>query len=101
MLPRIMPSRLDRPLAFVDIETTGSTATRDRITEVAVITWDGETASIWSQLVNPDTRVPNFIEAITGISNTMLEDAPPVCRDRGGIGAAPSGPCVRSPQCPF
>lgn len=71
-----MPSRLDRPLAFVDLETTGSTATRDRITEVAVITWDGETASTWSKLVNPDTRIPNFIEAITGISNAMVEDAP-------------------------
>lgn len=71
-----MPSLLDRPLAFVDLETTGATATRDRVTEVAVITWDGATASAWSQLLNPETRIPAFIESLTGISNEMVEDAP-------------------------
>ncbi|MDD2744227.1 MAG: exonuclease domain-containing protein [Rhodocyclaceae bacterium] len=67
---------LERPLAFVDIETTGGTATRDRVTEVAVITWDGIEASAWSQLLNPGTRIPTFIESLTGISNDMVEAAP-------------------------
>lgn len=71
-----MPTRLDRPLAFVDLETTGGTATRDRVTEVAIITWDGIEATTWSQLLNPETRIPSFIESLTGISNEMVEDAP-------------------------
>lgn len=71
-----MPPLLDRPLAFIDLETTGATATRDRVTEVAVITWDGIEASTWSQLLNPEARIPPFIESLTGISNEMVEDAP-------------------------
>lgn len=67
---------LDRPLAFVDIETTGATATRDRITEVAVIRWDGVQATRWSSLVNPQTRIPEFIISLTGISNDMVSEAP-------------------------
>lgn len=66
----------DRPLAFVDIETTGATATRDRVTEVAVITWDGVDATTWSQLVNPETRIPDLITSITGIDNLMVANAP-------------------------
>ena len=66
-----------RPLAFVDTETTGATATRDRITEIAVITWDGEQATRWSSLVNPHTRIPDFITSLTGISNEMVANALP------------------------
>jgi DNA polymerase-3 subunit epsilon len=71
-----MTALLERPLAFVDLETTGGMATRDRITEIAIITWDGETSASWSQLVNPETRIPVQIERITGISNDMVADAP-------------------------
>jgi DNA polymerase-3 subunit epsilon len=67
---------LDRPLAFVDLETTGGMATHDRITEIAIITFDGQTTTSWSQLVNPETRIPVQIERITGISNAMVADAP-------------------------
>lgn len=66
-----------RPLAFVDTETTGATATRDRITEIAVITWDGERETRWSSLVNPHTRIPDFITSLTGISNEMVANALP------------------------
>ncbi len=67
---------LERPLAFVDLETTGATATRDRVTEVAVITWDGQQALSWSQLLNPQTRISDFITSLTGISNDMVANAP-------------------------
>lgn len=71
-----MPSILERPLAFVDLETTGGSATRDRVTEVAVITWDGVEANVWSQLLNPETPIPALIESMTGISNELVTDAP-------------------------
>ncbi|MGV0952209.1 MAG: exonuclease domain-containing protein [Azonexus sp.] len=67
-----------RPLAFVDLETTGATATADRVTEIGIIEVD-EDGSVreWQQLVNPGTRIPAFIEQLTGISNAMVADAPP------------------------
>jgi DNA polymerase-3 subunit epsilon len=68
---------LDRPLVFLDLETTGATATRDRITEIGLIEVDhGEFTGEWSTLVNPQTRIPPFIESLTGISNAMVADAP-------------------------
>ena len=64
-------------LAFVDLETTGATATVDRITEIGIVEVD-EDGSVreWQQLVNPGTRIPPFIEQLTGISNAMVADAP-------------------------
>ena len=66
-----------RPLAFVDLETTGATATSDRITEIGIIEVD-EDGSVreWQQLVNPGTRIPPFIEQLTGISNELVATAP-------------------------
>ncbi len=67
-----------RPLAFVDLETTGSTATSDRITEIGIVEVDADgTVREWQQLVNPGIRIPPFIEQLTGISNRMVANAPP------------------------
>ena len=67
-----------RPLAFVDLETTGATATADRITEIGIVEVDADgSVREWQQLVNPGTRISPFIEQLTGISNEMVADAPP------------------------
>jgi DNA polymerase III subunit epsilon len=63
-------------LAFVDLETTGATATADRITEIGIVEVDGDDVSEWSSLVNPQSRIPEFIEHLTGISNAMVASAP-------------------------
>ena len=67
-----------RPLAFVDLETTGATATHDRITEIGIVEVDADgSVREWQQLVNPGMRIPPFIEQLTGISDDMVADAPP------------------------
>lgn len=63
-------------LAFIDLETSGSTPTQDRITEVGIITLDAGRLQSWSSLVNPQTSIPPFIENLTGITNEMVADAP-------------------------
>ncbi len=68
---------LDLPLVFLDLETTGGTATFDRITEVGLIEVDkGVQTDVWSSLINPQTRISGFIESLTGISSAMVADAP-------------------------
>jgi DNA polymerase-3 subunit epsilon len=68
---------LPHDLVFVDLETTGGNATFHRITEVGIVTMsDGEVVEEWSSLVNPECRIPSYIEAFTGITNAMVEDAP-------------------------
>ena len=63
--------------AVVDLETTGGIPKRDRITEVAIIVFDGEhIVNEYQSLVNPERMIPPHITRITGISNDMVEDAP-------------------------
>lgn len=72
-----MPTAM-QALAFVDLETTGATATADRITEIGIVEVDADgSVREWQQLVNPGIRIPPFIEQLTGISNEMVTDAPP------------------------
>ncbi len=63
-------------LAFVDLETTGGNALVDRITEIGVVFVDENGVREWSQLLQPDTRIPVFIERLTGITNQMVITAP-------------------------
>ncbi len=68
---------LEAPLAIVDLETTGANASWDRVTEIAVVEVDGgRVSSEWSTLVNPGTGIPPGIQALTGITNEMVADAP-------------------------
>jgi DNA polymerase-3 subunit epsilon len=68
------------PIVFVDLETTGATPTADRITEIGIVEVSEDGVSEWSSLVNPETRISEFIERLTGISNAMVADAPPFDR---------------------
>ena len=71
------PGGLPQDLVFVDLETTGGNAARDRITEVGIVHFRaGECAGEWSSLVNPECHIPSYIEAFTGISNDMVANAP-------------------------
>ena len=72
-----MTPLFDAPLAIVDLETTGAHPAWDRVTEIAVVeVQDGEVVSEWSTLVNPGTSIPPAIQALTGITNAMVADAP-------------------------
>lgn len=64
-------------LIFIDVETTGTRATRDRITEIAALkVVNGEVIDRWSSLINPECKVPAQISQLTGIRDDMLSDAP-------------------------
>ncbi len=63
-------------LAFVDLETTGGNPLVDRVTEVGVVLVDETGVREWSQLVYPQTRIPVFIERLTGITNEMVLHSP-------------------------
>lgn len=63
--------------AIVDIETTGGHASANGITEIAIVLHDGEKITgRYETLVNPHQLIPRYVEALTGISNSMVADAP-------------------------
>lgn len=65
-------------IAVVDFETTGLGPTSGgRATEIAaVLVRDGAVVDAWSSLMNSGAWVPPHIQALTGISNAMLAQAP-------------------------
>ncbi|MCR6031897.1 DEDD exonuclease domain-containing protein [Nocardioides sp. zg-579] len=76
---------LGRPLrditfTVVDLETTGGSAEGgSMITEIgAVKVRGGEVLGEFQTLVDPRQPIPPFIAVLTGISNAMVADAPPV-----------------------
>jgi DNA polymerase III subunit epsilon len=63
--------------AIVDIETTGSYADANGITEICIQVFDGnEVVERFETLINPLQTIPRYIEAMTGITNEMAESAP-------------------------
>lgn len=63
--------------AIVDIETTGSYAAANGITEISIQLSDGHSITgQYSTLVNPGQPIPPYITAMTGISNQMVASAP-------------------------
>ncbi len=63
--------------AVVDIETTGSYAAGNGITEIAIVIHDGEKVlNYYETLVNPHIPIPYFIQRLTGIDNNMVANAP-------------------------
>jgi DNA polymerase-3 subunit epsilon len=71
---------LDQPIVMLDFETTGlSPVMGDRITEVAALRIvGGEVVERYVSLVNCKVRIPAFITCLTGITQAMVDRAPPV-----------------------
>lgn len=73
----VMIFRYKDPLCFVDVETTGTSPTRDRIIEIGVLrVEDGQVVQQFSSLINPNTYLPQNISILTGIDSFSLTRAP-------------------------
>ena len=63
----------------VDLETTGSSSAAGGITEIGAVKYrGGEEVSRFSTLINPGQPIPANIVMLTGISSSMVADAPRV-----------------------
>ena len=68
---------ITRPLAFLDLETTGTSPERDRILEIAVLMVSpGGRITRFSSLVNPGIPIPPEATAVHGISQEEVADKP-------------------------
>ena len=64
-------------ITYLDLETTGATPLRDRITEIALVRFEnGQEVARWQTLVNPEQPIPAFIQQLTTIDNEMVTNAP-------------------------
>jgi DNA polymerase-3 subunit alpha (Gram-positive type) len=61
----------------LDIETTGLSKHVNKITEIAALRVENfQVVKRFETLVNPQTPIPSFITSLTGISDSMVRDAP-------------------------
>ena len=69
--------QLIRPLAIIDLETTGVNLGIDRIIEIAIVRIgvDGN-QTVKRRLINPEMPIPQITSDLHGITNEMVKDAP-------------------------
>ena len=72
-----MRVKLDRPICFFDLETTGAKVGKDRIVEIAILRVDinnQESQKVWR--INPEMNISFQATQVHGISNQMVEKEP-------------------------
>ncbi|HJU45354.1 MAG TPA: 3'-5' exonuclease [Chitinophagaceae bacterium] len=68
---------LQKPLAFIDLETTGTNIATDRIIEIAILRLSPDgTRQVKRKLINPEMPIPQGATEVHGISDEMVKDAP-------------------------
>ena len=69
--------QLSKPLAVIDLETTGMNLGTDRIVEIAIVKImpDGG-KTVKRKLINPEMLIPAASTAVHGITDEMVKDAP-------------------------
>ena len=68
---------MDVPFCVLDLETTGATSANCEITEIGAVKYlGGELVGTFQTLVNPGTEIPPYITVLTGITQSMVIEAP-------------------------
>ncbi|MDE3211883.1 MAG: 3'-5' exonuclease [Bacteroidota bacterium] len=72
-----MALQLKRPLAFIDLETTGVNLATDRIVEIAIVkVFPDKSKTVKQKLINPQIPIPKSSSDIHGITDEKVKDAP-------------------------
>lgn len=69
--------KLTKPLAFIDLETTGTNLGTDRIVEIAIVKILPDGSKIVKRkLINPEMPIPKASSDVHGITDEMVQNAP-------------------------
>lgn len=72
-----MKLKLNKPIAFFDLETTGLSIATDRIVEISIVRESTNgVRDIKTMLINPTIPIPPLVTAIHGIGDDDVKDCP-------------------------
>ncbi len=72
-----MELKLTKPIAFLDLETTGIKVATDRIVEICLLRLNPDgTSRILTRRINPEMPIPPEVTAIHGITDEDVRDCP-------------------------
>lgn len=72
-----MELKLERPLIFFDLETTGTNILKDRIVEISAIKlWPDGREEVKSRRVNPECHIPEEATAVHHITDDDVRECP-------------------------
>lgn len=72
-----MELKLNKPICFFDLETTGIDITKDRIVEISIFkVWPNGNKESKTWLVNPGMPIPAFATAVHGIDDARVANEP-------------------------
>lgn len=87
-----MELKLTRPIAFFDLETTGTDIASDRIVEISIIKLSPDgSEKIRTHLVNPTIPIPESSSRIHNITDEMVSDKPTFAELAGDLAAFIAG----------
>ena len=72
-----MELKLNKPICFFDLETTGINVSKDRIVEISILkVYPNGNKESFTWRVNPEMKIPAVTTAIHGISDDMVANEP-------------------------
>ncbi len=77
MVVKFLVKEMYKHFAILDVETTGGKFNEEKITEIAIIVYDGgKVIDKFETLINPGKDIQPFVQKLTGINMDLVKNSP-------------------------
>ena len=74
---KFLVKEMDKYFAILDVETTGGKYNEEKITDIAILVYDGaKIINSFETLINPGKPIQPFVQRLTGIDNDLVKYSP-------------------------
>ncbi len=74
---KFLVKEMDNYFAILDVETTGGKYNEEKITDIAILVYDGaKIINSFETLINPGKPIQPFVQRLTGIDNDLVKYSP-------------------------
>ena len=77
LVVKFLEKEMYKEFAILDVETTGGKFNEEKITEIAIIVYDGDKIiDKFETLINPGKDIQPFVQKLTGINMNLVKNSP-------------------------